>query len=197
MAEAVGPRVLPAGGYLAAADEAKLVSACVEGAPEAFSELLARYRRPALTLAYHMLGDAEEAEDVAQEAFVRVFQSIARFRKEAAFSTWLYRIVTNLCLGRKRRQRPVVCLDAVREPSGGGVPSEQVTHGMVARQVLSRLPAELRAVLLLREQEQLSYRDIAEALDVPLGTVRSRLSKARMSFRELWVGLVEGKEGQP
>jgi RNA polymerase sigma-70 factor (ECF subfamily) len=172
-------------------DDADLVRACVAGAPEAFRELLARYRRSALALAYQMLGNAEDAEDVAQEAFIRVFQAIPQFRQQAAFSTWLYRIVTNLCLGRQRRRRPVVALEAIAEPSSEGIPSEQVTEDLIARQVLWELPPAMRAVLVLREQEGLSYQEIAAALDVPLGTVRSRLSKARIMFRNRWNELAE------
>jgi RNA polymerase sigma-70 factor (ECF subfamily) len=173
--------------------EGELVAACARGEPEAFKELLARYRRSALTLAYHMLGSVEDAEDVAQEAFVRVFQAMPKFRREAAFSTWLYRIVTNLCLGRKRRQRPAVELESLREPSGYDSPSQRAAEGLVARQVLASLRPEQRAVLLLREQEGLSYRDIAVAVGVPIGTIRSRLSKARASFRRRWTELLEGR----
>jgi RNA polymerase sigma-70 factor (ECF subfamily) len=79
-----------------------------------------------------------------------------------------------------------VALDAVNEPRAADSPARRVTDGLLARQVLSEMGAELRAILLLREQEGLSYREIADALDLPLGTVRSRLSKARLTFRGLW-----------
>jgi RNA polymerase sigma-70 factor (ECF subfamily) len=171
---------------LAAAGDVELVAACAEGIPEAFRELLSRYRRSAVGLAYQMLGNMEDAEDVAQEAFVRVFVAIPKFRGQAAFSTWLYRIVTNLCLGDRRRRRRTVDLEAVREPRAADNPAGRVTDGLLAGEILSEMAVELRAILLLREQEGLSYRDIAEALDLPLGTVRSRLSKARMTFRRLW-----------
>jgi RNA polymerase sigma-70 factor (ECF subfamily) len=193
--EAIRPPALPQPGRLQASDEGELVAACADGKPEAFRELLARHRRSALTLAYHMLGSAEDAEDVAQEAFVRVFQAIPQFRRQAAFTTWLYRIVTNLCLGRQRRQRPVVELEALAEPSAPDSPSQQVTEGLVARQVLAQMPPQLRAILVLREQEGLSYQEIAKALSLPLGTVRSRLSKARACFRRLWNELVQGRDG--
>jgi RNA polymerase sigma-70 factor (ECF subfamily) len=191
MEEAVRSGALPQDGRLAAADESELVAACVKGEPDAYRELLARYRRSAVTLAFQMLGNAEDAEDVAQEAFVRVFQAIPHFRRQASFSTWLYRIVTNLCLGRKRRARPTVQLDAVHEPRAAHCTSRCVTEGILARQVLAAIPAEMRVILLLREQEELSYAEIADALDLPMGTVRSRLSKARMAFRELWNRLSE------
>ena len=193
--EAIGPQGATQPGRLRGADEAELVAACADGRPEAFRELLARHRRSVLTLAYHMLGNAEDAEDVAQEAFVRVFQAIPRFRQQAAFTTWLYRIVTNLCLGRQRRRRPVVELEALAEPSAPDSPSQQVTEGLAARQVLAQMPAQLRAILVLREQEELSYEEIAKALALPVGTVRSRLSKARACFRRLWSELLQSAEG--
>jgi len=181
---------------LATADDATVVKACAERVPGAFQELLSRYRRPAVTLAYQMLGDLEDAEDVAQEAFVRVFQAIPRFRGQAAFSTWLYRIVTNLCLGSRRRRKTTVELDAVREPRATDSPSRIVTEALLTRQVLGAMSPDLRAILLLRDQEGLSYTEIAEALQLPLGTVRSRLSKARMAFRQIWNEFSEGGEEQ-
>lgn len=196
MEEVVRPGGLSVDGRLATADDATLVAACAERVPGAFQALLSRYRRPAVTLAYQMLGNREDAEDVAQEAFVRVFQAIPRFRGQASFSTWLYRIVTNLCLGSRRRRRATVQLDAVREPRASDSPSRQVTEALLTRQVLAAMAPELRAILLLRDQEGLSYSEIAEALRLPLGTVRSRLSKARMAFRKIWSKLSEIGEEQ-
>lgn len=181
---------------LAAADDAMLVRACAQQEPGAFRELLSRYRRPAVTLAYQMLGNSEDAEDVAQEAFVRVFQAIPRFRGQSAFSTWLYRIVTNLCLANRRGRKATVGLESVREPQSSDSPSKTVTQALVTRQVLDAMTPALRAILLLRDQEGLSYSEIAEALRLPMGTVRSRLSKARMSFRQIWNELSEGGEEQ-
>ncbi len=191
MEEVARPGNVPVDGCLATADDSELVAACAERVPGAFQELLSRYRRPAITLAYQMLGNLEDAEDVAQEAFVRVFQAIPRFRGQASFSTWLYRIVTNLCLESRRRRKATVALDAIREPRAGDSPSRQVTEALLTRQVLAAMAPELRAILLLRDQEGLSYSEIAEALRLPLGTVRSRLSKARTAFRQTWRKLSE------
>ncbi|HUU55207.1 MAG TPA: sigma-70 family RNA polymerase sigma factor [Armatimonadota bacterium] len=196
MEEAVRSGNWSADGRLAAADDAALVTACAQQEPGAFQELLSRYRRPAITLAYQMLGNLEDAEDVAQEAFVRVFQAIPRFRRQAAFSTWLYRIVTNLCLGSRRRRKVTVTLESVREPRSADSPARSVTQVLMTRQVLEAMSPELRVILLLRDQEGLSYSEIAEALRLPMGTVRSRLSKARRSFRQIWNGLSEGGEEQ-
>jgi len=166
--------------------DADLVSACIAGDGDAFRELLSRYRKSALALAYQMLGNADDAEDISQDAFVKVFQALPCFRREAAFSTWLYRIVTNLCLARIRRNRAPVALDSVGELRSGEDPSRRVTEALLTRQVLSQMAPELRAILLLRDQLGLSYREISSTIMVPVGTVRSRLSKARAVFRGLW-----------
>ena len=194
MEEAIRPQVVALDARLAAASDAEVVAACTEGVQEAFRELLRRYRKSAMTLAYQMLGNGEDAEDIAQEAFVRVFQALPKFRGESAFSTWLYRIVTNLCLGRMRRRRPTVTLEAVPEPRAADGPARQVAEGMLTREVLAGVPPELRVVLLLREQEGLSYREISGTLGLPMGTVRSRLSKGRKRFRKLWNQLAESRE---
>lgn len=195
MEEAVRTTTWSGDGRLTTAGESELVAACAQEAPGAFQELLSRYRRPAVALAYQMLGNMEEAEDVAQEAFVRVFQAIPRFRGQASFSTWLFRIVTNLCLGARRRRHVTVELESVQEPRGSDNPSDQVTEALVTQQVLRAMNPDYRAILLLRDQEGLSYEDIAETLRLPLGTVRSRLSKARTSFRQLWTELISNVPG--
>jgi len=197
MEDAVARRATALDQGLATADDEQLVAACAEGQPEAFRELLARYRRSAVVLAYQMLGNVEDAEDIAQEAFVRVFLAIPQFRGQAAFSTWLYRIVTNLCLGTKRRGHPAVEWDAIGELKAGDSVSRSVTEGLLATQVLAEMPPELRAILVLREQQGLTYREIADALALPLGTVRSRLSKARIAFRRLWIKSLQMGEDQP
>ncbi len=194
MDEAIRPQAVALDARLATASDAEVVAACKEGVQEAFRELLTRYRKSAMTLAYQMLGNGEDAEDVAQEAFVRVFQALPKFRGESAFSTWLYRIVTNLCLGRMRRRRPTVTLEAVPEPRAADGPARQVAEGMLTREVLAGLPPELRVVLVLRELEGLSYREMSGTLGLPMGTVRSRLSKARKRFRKLWNHLGESRE---
>ena len=193
MEEALRPQVVALDARLAAASDAEVVAACADGVQEAFRELLRRYRKSVMTLAYQMLGNGEDAEDIAQEAFVRVFQALPKFRGESAFSTWLYRIVMNLCLGRMRRRRPTVTLEAVPEPRAADGPARQVAEGMLTREVLAGVPPELRVVLLLREQEGLSYREISGALGLPMGTVRSRLSKGRKRFRKLWNQLGESR----
>jgi RNA polymerase sigma-70 factor, ECF subfamily len=196
MEEAADARTVSGLGRSGRTEDAALVRACVRGAPEAYQELLTRYRKSALTLAYQMLGNAEDAEDVAQEAFIRVFEAVHGFRGQAAFSTWLYRIVTNLCLGHLRARRPCVSLESLPDRGSSEGLSRQVTESLLTREVLALLPPELRAILLLREQGTLSYEEISQALGLPMGTVRSRLSKARASFREVWKQLAQSRDSE-
>jgi RNA polymerase sigma-70 factor (ECF subfamily) len=172
-------RRLPADGL---AEEREWVRRCQQGDERAFRELMRRYRGPAIFLAAQILGDRTEAEDVVQEAFLRVFRSIRKFRGDASFYSWLYRIVVNVCRDRGRRVTPVtVPLDEERDAAGAW----GETRLLVAA-LLPRLSEELRVPLLLYEMVGMSYDEIARELKIPIGTVRSRLSAARKQFRRPW-----------
>jgi RNA polymerase sigma-70 factor, ECF subfamily len=168
-----------------AAEERELVRRCQQGDESAFRELLRRHRSRAVYLAAQILRDRTEAEDVVQEAFLQVFRSIRKFRGDASFYSWLYRIVVNLCLDRSRRQsgRITVPLDEEREERSGAGGWET---RLQVDSLLARLGDELRVTLILREVAGLSYEEIARELKIPVGTVRSRLSAAREQFRRLW-----------
>jgi RNA polymerase sigma-70 factor, ECF subfamily len=168
-----------------AAEERELVRRCQQGDESAFRELLRRHRSRAVYLAAQILRDRTEAEDVVQEAFLQVFRSIRKFRCDASFYSWLYRIVVNLCLDRSRRQsgRITVPLDEEREEGSGAGGWET---RLQVDSLLARLGDELRVTLILREVAGLSYEEIARELKIPVGTVRSRLSAAREQFRRLW-----------
>jgi RNA polymerase sigma-70 factor (ECF subfamily) len=180
-----------------AAEEREWLRRCREGDERAFRALLSRYRGRALYLAARMLGDGADAEDVVQEAFLRVFRSIRAFRGDARFHSWLYRIVVNLCLDRLRSRPPCPTLSLdddqhVLSPPGTGSPDSAWETRLRVEALLARLSPELRATLLLREMGGLSYEEIARELRIPVGTVRSRLSAAREQFRRLW--LLEERE---
>ena len=167
--------------------DAILVARCRAGEREAFGILLHRYRDRIINLAYQLLGQRDDAEDVAQEAFAQAFRSIASYRGEAQFYTWLYRITVNLCLARKRRAKHNDSYDdelpaATPEYSGAA----QIETRLAVEQSLHQLSEPLRVALVLREMQGLSYEEIAAILHVPIGTVRSRLSEARRKFREVW-----------
>lgn len=165
----------------------ELVAKCCSGDLEAFNELVKRYRNRIFNLAWQLLGDRDEAEDVAQEVFLHAFEHIGDFRYSSQVFTWLYRIAVNACKMRLRKRRPIEPLDEC-EPCD--IDWQEVEkRWILKRQVdiaLSRLPEKLRLVLVLREMHELSYEEIAQVLSVPVGTVRSRLFEARKKFAQIW-----------
>jgi len=160
--------------------DAGLVARCRRGDRAAFDALLARHRAHVVNLAYQMLGAADEAQDAAQEAFVKAFTRLKQFRGEALFATWLRRIAVNECLNRLARRRPVADVSAPL-----GVSPEPVEEALAVRAAMQALSPPLRAALVLRELHGASYEDIARILRIPLGTVRSRLAAARDKLREM------------
>lgn len=166
-----------------AIDELQWVHRCRRGDEAALGLLIGRHRNRLIRTATNLLRDRHEAEDVAQESFLKAFREIARLRDDRAFSGYLYRICVRLCMDRLRLKRaePAEC-DSVQEHEGG-----HVENKVVIEKCLDQLPTELRTTLVLREIEQLSYDEVAEAMRVPIGTVRSRLHTAREKFRKLWL----------
>lgn len=157
---------------------------CEEQTEQLFAELLRRYRGPIVNLAYQLLGDRDEAEDVAQETFVQAFLNLERFRGRSNLFTWVYRIAVNACRMRLRRRRPLP-LEAELHATEGFDEQAWVFKQQVD-EVLRQLPEPFREVLILREMHELSYEEIAQVLGIPLGTVRSRLHAARQRFADLW-----------
>jgi RNA polymerase sigma-70 factor (ECF subfamily) len=157
-----------------------------EGASAAFGKLVMRYRKLAIHVAYRVCGDAALAEDVAQDAFVRVWSRLSEFRPDGNFKAWLMRITTNTAIDAVRRRRPQVDIEDLplqapeQEPESAALSSERAD---VVRAALMRLPVHSRTILVLREYQSLSYQEIADLLEVPLGTVKSRLSDARRRLK--------------
>ena len=134
-----------------------------------------------------MCGDANLAEDAAQEAFIRAWQHLGSYRPRSPFRNWVYRIATNVAIDAQRREREMVDIDAlplVAPDAGPEATVEGQERGERVRQAVLALPAASRAVLVLREYEGLSYREIADTLGIPVGTVMSRLNYARNRLRE-------------
>ena len=167
--------------------EAELIAAAAAGNMGAFSQLVREHRSRVLRTAYGILGSAQEAEDVAQDVFVKVWNSLPQYHgREGAFAGWLYRISVNAAIDVLRQQHHEVSLDDERVESHEA-PEEAVLQSFSRAQVreaVAALPPNARSVLILREYEQLSYREIAEALQVPIGTVMSRLNYARQSLKK-------------
>ncbi len=171
-----------------AAQERYWVSRCRMGDEAALASLVARHRARMIRTAGNLLRDRHEAEDVAQEAFLKGFRELPKLRDDRAFAGYLYRICVRLCMDRLRLKRAEIAdLDAVQPHEGG-----TVENRVVIEKLLAQLPAELRSTLVLREMEQLSYDEVAEVMNVPVGTVRSRLHTARERFRRLWVEAMAG-----
>jgi RNA polymerase sigma-70 factor, ECF subfamily len=182
-------------------DDQALVARCRKGDGKAFASLVERYQRRVFGLALGITRDAEEARDIVQEAFLRVHRSLARFRGDSSFSTWLYRISYNLSIEvvRRRRRRSAIegWSDAV-PPAAEQVakelmaqPERRPSEAAVDNELGGRLGAAIdklsdahRAVIVLREVEGLSYDEIAGVLKIPSGTVMSRLHHARRRLRD-------------
>jgi len=171
-----------------APDPPGLIERLRAGDPRAFEELVRAYQHRVFGVAVRMLSNAAEAEDIAQEVFLRVHRSVREFRGDAKLSTWLYAITSRLCLNRlasAERRHSRVGSEALAEvpagDSGGGLEREEVETAL--RQAIAALPEERRIVVVLRDLEGLSYEEIARALDLEPGTVRSRLHRARMDLK--------------
>jgi RNA polymerase sigma-70 factor (ECF subfamily) len=179
----------------AAGDERKeervWLDRCALGDERAIRWVLNRYRDRVVRLAAHVLHSSREAEDVAQEAFVKAFRQIDQFRGDSGFYAWLYRIVINLCLDRMRRKCATseMPLETQTLPAAAGTPD--LDKRIVVEQILDSLTPPMRAALVLREVEGLEYSEIAVVLNIPVGTVRSRLNTAREQFRRRWMAIQE------
>lgn len=158
------------------------------GDESAMTMLMDRHRRRLLRVAANVLRDGNEAEDVAQEAFLKAFREIGKLREDAAFSGFLYRICVRLCMDRLRSRRPEPGIVDSPTPCQG----PNVENKVVIEELLNRLTPDLRLTLVLREMEQFSYDEVAEAMGVPVGTVRSRLHTARERFRQIWLEATKG-----
>jgi RNA polymerase sigma-70 factor (ECF subfamily) len=167
--------------------ELELIAKAQQGDRQAFGELIHRHREKAINVVYRMCGDANLAEDAAQEAFIRAWQHLPNYRPRSPFRNWLYRIATNVALDFLRRERETVDVDTLSLASLDEDPEAMVERrerGERVRQAVLALPPASRAVLVLREYEGLSYREIADTLGIPIGTVMSRLNYARNRLRE-------------
>jgi RNA polymerase sigma-70 factor (ECF subfamily) len=180
--------------------DAALMLRVKEGDAAAFAELVDKYKQPVMNLVYRTLGDATEAEDLAQNVFVQVYKSAHRYRISAKFSTWLFTIARNLCLNelRRRSRHPAESLDATRpeqedqpqrqlEDRKSISPPESLLRGELAEkieQALAGLPENQRTAILLCRQEELSYEEIAGVLGCSLSATKSLIHRGRETLKE-------------
>lgn len=182
--------------------DATLIGRTLSGEPAAFGELVLRYQDRLYNSLVRVLGSAEDARDAVQDAFVQAFVKLETFRGSSAFYTWLYRIAFNQAMSHARRQRPTRSLDLARadrgqEPvDGQPAPDARLDTSERATQVhraLAELSAEFRQVLVLREMDGCKYEEIAQMLELPVGTVRSRLFRARLELRDRLAPMMQVK----
>src|ERR687897_720126 len=160
---------------LSAASDRELVAIAVNGFDGSFEELVRRYQRPIAAYVYRMVGNYESALDLTQEIFIKVYNSLKRYRSEFKFSTWIYKIAHNAAVDHLRR-------NSTREQE-----SEQRERRVEIEAVVRALPGNYRELIILRHSQDLSYEEIVEVTGLPLGTVKNRLFRAREMMRQQFV----------
>ena len=179
--------------------ETALIGRCKQGDIGAFNELVQQYEKRVFNFAYHMSGNYDDAHDVAQEAFIRVFNSIGTFRGDANFTTWLYRIVTNVFLDERKKQKSHMhtSLEDYIELEENTVTRQVEDTGptpdclvetnerdTILKHAIQELPEYQRVMVVLYHTQSKSYEEIAQIMKLPIGTVKSRLNRARLALKE-------------
>lgn len=186
-------------------DDLRLIDATLAGNPEAFGELVLKYQDRLYATLVHLLGSMADARDVSQEAFLSAFEKLGSFRRESSFYSWLFRIAYNAAVTSRRKHRLVPAgarleSETPNEPVDHQPDSDPTSRLQTAesraqvRQALESLEPEFRDPLILKEIEGLRYEEIAKVLACPIGTVRSRIHRARHLLRDRLVRLVEGEQ---
>lgn len=184
-------------------DESQLIDDAMQGDRAAFTRLVELNQDRLFASMRQITGSPEEAEEVVQEAFIRAFVKLDTFQRNSQFFTWLYRIAFNSALTRKRRKRARVSLDQYRESNGLEVSDDgdAVDEPMLRRErvqmvraAIETLSEDHRSILVLREMQDHSYEDIAEILNISIGTVRSRLSRARGQLKTAIEAMQRGQQ---
>jgi len=177
-------------------DETKLIDQILQGDTDSFAQLVETYQDKVYSLCLRMVGDREDARDLAQEAFVKAWRGLKFYKHEAAFSTWLYRLTSNVCIDflRQKKRKSALSLTSQEEeeqidiPDPSPQPEELVLQQQRKEAVadaMSQLEDEFRLVLTLRVVQERSYEEIAEIMDLKVGTVKSRLARAREKLRKI------------
>lgn len=175
----------------AVSNDAQLIEQTLAGRSAAFGELVRKYQDRLFNTIAHVAGNTEDARDIVQDAFVQAFLKLESFQHNAAFYTWLYRIAFNVAMSHRRARRPTVSIEQARE-NAGAEPADTSDNPETVllrkercqqvRNAIARIKEEYRAVIVLREIDGCCYETIAEILDLPIGTVRSRLYRGRLQL---------------
>jgi RNA polymerase sigma-70 factor, ECF subfamily len=172
-------------------DEAALIERCRTGDDAAFGELIDRYKDLVYGLIYRMIADRSTVDDLAQEVFLKVHRGLPYFRGEARLSTWIYRIVQNVCSQARARRMPEVPMDEgdpdrpPREPGGSDAAFADLELRDRLDKAIAQLPEKYRMLIAAHYLDGVQYEALAEALDMPLGTVKTHLYRAKRQLREL------------
>lgn len=172
-------------------DDRGAIEACQRGEREAFDRLVERYQRDVYRLCYRYVNNHHDANDMAQEVFLRAYRAIGRFRGDSAFSTWLYRIAVNTCLNFKSARRPdgeELSESLADGASGVDDRMEREEQARRVRQAVSRLPEKQRATLILKIYHDLTHEEVAGVLGASVGTVKANLFHALGNLRKLLAG---------
>ncbi|MFX3636058.1 MAG: RNA polymerase sigma factor SigW [Candidatus Pristimantibacillus sp.] len=178
--------------------EARLARLALKGDQRAFAELVTLYQDKLFHMAYRMLNNRQEAEDVVQEAFLRVHKNLERYDENLKFSTWIYRIATNLCIDRLRKRKPTYSLDAESSehegldgysmiPSDNRTPESEMLLSETQRiihEAIESLPPKYKTVMMLRYIQELSLQEISDVLDMPVTTIKTRVHRGREFLRK-------------
>lgn len=172
-----------------------LIEKSKAGDLNAFEALIARYEKKVYTIAFRFMGNQDDAKDLAQEAFIRVYKSLNNFRGESSFLTWLYHIISNLCKDelRKQQKKKTISLEIVRETKKNSptasvnLPEENYIRKekqQALQEVINTLPIDYKWIIIMREFQQFSYEEIAAQIGCSIGTVKSRLNRGRQLLRD-------------
>jgi RNA polymerase sigma-70 factor (ECF subfamily) len=171
-------------------DDGALVTACLEGRKDAFDVIVARHRRAVYQVCFRFSGNHEDASDLAQDTFVRVWRGLGGFKGQSAFATWLYRITVNACLNRVQGRKPLTdtlegdqFVDTRQEDQQAGLLRDE--RARAVRQAIARLPKKQRATLILRTYQHLSHKEIADVLGSSVGAVKANFFHALANLRKI------------
>lgn len=179
--------------------EKRLINQAIAGERQAFSELVELYQHKIYQVSYRMMGNRSEAEDVGQETFLRVYANLARYDQSHKFSTWIYRIATNLCIDRLRKRRMTFSLDQEvagtegldlysQTPVQQKTPEAEVVTLEIQQEVqqaMDQLPVKYKTIMILRYIEDLSLREVSEIVSLPVTTIKTRIHRGREALKKL------------
>jgi len=187
-------------------EDAQLIRRCLKGDEKAYEKLLEKYRGPVFSICFRMVRNRDDAEDLAQDVFIKIFNILDRYNPSFPFSSWLYRITSNLCIDFLRKnKRTIYSIDKPVDSEDGEMsrqlPSDAIgperkmelkEEMVILEKAIEKLPEHYRMIVLLRHQEHLSYDEISETLGIPLGTVKARIHRARKTIVDFFKDYREG-----